>query len=133
MRPAGAAAGMLVSVSHRPVMIADISVTVILFPDFQVFEDPSQTRARRALGQRRMGFACRPASGATGPADLPQHLRNGWRLLRSERDRRCRGAQAHQMADSEHQISAVHSVEMQFLDAIVDKIDHLLGADGGRH
>src|SRR5271168_826829 len=36
------------------------------------------------------------------------------------------------MADREHQIGAVHSVEVKLLNAMVDEIDHLLGAYGRR-
>ena len=42
------------------------------------------------------------------------------------------GAQANEVTDREHQIGAVHGVEVQFLDAMIDEIDHLLGADGRR-
>ena len=35
------------------------------------------------------------------------------------------------MADGEHQVGAVHRIEVQLLDAVVDEVDHLLGADGG--
>ena len=35
------------------------------------------------------------------------------------------------MADGEDEVGAVHRVEVQVLDAVVDEVDHLLGADGG--
>ena len=35
------------------------------------------------------------------------------------------------MADREHEVGAVHRVEVQVLDAVVDQVEHLLGADGG--
>ncbi len=34
------------------------------------------------------------------------------------------------MADGEDEVGAVHHVEVQFLHAVVDEVDHLLGADG---
>ena len=39
--------------------------------------------------------------------------------------------QPDQMADGEHEIGAVHRIKVQFLDAVVDEVDHLLGADRG--
>src|SRR6185312_15846805 len=48
------------------------------------------------------------------------------------RGRRGPRAQADQVADRKHQVGAVHRVEMQFLDPVVDEIDHLLGADRSR-
>ena len=35
------------------------------------------------------------------------------------------------MADREHEVRPVHRIEVQFLDAVVDEVDDLLGADGG--
>ena len=40
--------------------------------------------------------------------------------------------QPDQVADGEDEVGAVHRVEVQFLDAVVDQVDDLLGADGGR-
>src|SRR5271166_3403051 len=36
--------------------------------------------------------------------------------------------QPDQMADRKHQIGAVHRIEMQVLDAVVDEVDQLFGA-----
>ncbi len=58
--------------------------------------------------------------------------RNGRRSWFGKRDWRWLGAQAHQMADREHEIGAVHGVEVQLLHAMVDEVDHLFGADGSR-
>src|ERR1700735_350412 len=70
---------------------------------------------------------------ATSARALPQGpRRNGSRLAFGVRRWRGARAQPDQMADREHQISAVHSVEVQLLDAVVDEIDHLLGADRRR-
>jgi hypothetical protein len=38
-----------------------------------------------------------------------------------------------QVADREYEVGAVHGVEVQVLDAVVDQVEHLLGADGGGH
>jgi len=53
----------------------------------------------------------------------------------SRRDLRLR-SQSDQTTDGEHEIGAVHCIEvhcieMQILDAVVDQVDHLLGAGGG--
>ena len=56
----------------------------------------------------------------------------GGALSLGARGRQGPGAQAHQMANRKHEIRAVHGVEVQFLNAMIDEIDHLLGAHGRR-
>src|SRR3954471_18733272 len=41
------------------------------------------------------------------------------------------GADAQQMADREHEVRAVHGVEMKGLDAVFCQFLHLAGGDGG--
>src|ERR1700722_16906359 len=66
---------------------------------------------------------------APPPRVLSQYVRrNGRRSWFGKRDRRGLSAQADQMTDREHQIGAVHGVEVQLLDAMVDEVEHLLGA-----
>src|ERR1700716_4481728 len=43
------------------------------------------------------------------------------------------GADAEQMADGEHEVGAVHGVEMKSIDAMLRQFLHLAGRDGGRH
>src|ERR1700674_3716434 len=43
------------------------------------------------------------------------------------------GANAQQMADGEHQVRAVHGVEVKGVDAVLCQLLHLPGRDGGRH
>src|ERR1700733_1123082 len=91
-----------------------------------LLEAPSGPTGRAA---RRLWIGTVLAKAATGAAALSQCARrNSRRSLLSERDWRWRRAQAHQMADREHQVGAVHGVEMQRLDAVVAEIDHLPGA-----
>ena len=42
-------------------------------------------------------------------------------------------ANAEQMADREHEVRAVHGVEMKGIDAVLGEFLHLAGRDGGRH
>src|SRR3954463_7434446 len=42
---------------------------------------------------------------------------------------RADGANAEQMADREHQVGAVHGVEMEGLDAVLGELLHLAGGD----
>src|SRR6202011_875264 len=44
-----------------------------------------------------------------------------------------RGANAEQMADREHEVRAVHGVEMKGVDAVLGEFLHLAGRDGGGH
>src|SRR6266850_861013 len=43
------------------------------------------------------------------------------------------GANAQQMADGEHEVRAVHGVEVKGIDAVFCQFLHLAGGDGGRH
>src|SRR6266404_153492 len=43
------------------------------------------------------------------------------------------GPNAQQMADGEHEIGAVHGVEVKGVDAVLGEFLHLAGGDGGRH
>src|SRR6266849_6520042 len=43
------------------------------------------------------------------------------------------GPDAEQMADGEHEVGAVHGVEMKGVDAVLGEFLHLAGRDGGRH
>src|SRR5215211_4742995 len=43
------------------------------------------------------------------------------------------GADAQQMADREHEVRAVHGVEMKGVDAVLGELLHLAGRDGGGH
>src|SRR4051812_14112841 len=43
------------------------------------------------------------------------------------------GANAEQMADREHEVGAVHGVEVKGVDAVLRKLLHLAGRYGGRH
>src|SRR6266446_7782912 len=43
------------------------------------------------------------------------------------------GPDAEQMADGEHEVGAVHGVEMKGVDAMFGEFLHLAGGDGGRH
>src|SRR5450631_4897272 len=43
------------------------------------------------------------------------------------------GANAQQMADREHEVRAVHGVEVEGIDAVLGQFLHLAGRDGGRH
>src|SRR3954452_23148524 len=43
------------------------------------------------------------------------------------------GADAQQMADREHEVRAVHGVEMKGVDAVLGEFLHLAGCDGGRY
>src|SRR5258708_30561813 len=42
-------------------------------------------------------------------------------------------ADAEQMADGEHEVRAVHGVEMEGVDAVLGEFLHLPGGNGGRH
>src|SRR3954447_11580773 len=42
------------------------------------------------------------------------------------------GANAEQMADREHQVGAVHGVEVEGVDAVLGEFLHLAGGNGGR-
>src|SRR5258707_8306739 len=42
------------------------------------------------------------------------------------------GANAQQMADGEHEVRAVHGVEVEGIDAVLGEFLHLAGRDGGR-
>src|ERR1700722_5561311 len=88
------------------------------------------------MGGKSTLAALRSAWSATAwPGRLSQGSRRKGRRFSphaGNRDRRGRGAQAHKVADREHQIGAVHGVEVQLLHAMVDEVDHLLGADSRR-
>src|SRR5258707_6772856 len=43
------------------------------------------------------------------------------------------GADAEQMADGEHEVGAVHGVEVEGVDAMLGELLHLAGGDGGGH
>src|SRR5258705_6722299 len=43
------------------------------------------------------------------------------------------GANAEQMADREHEVRAVHGVEVKGVDAVLGEFLHLAGRDGRRH
>src|SRR3954464_2842572 len=43
------------------------------------------------------------------------------------------GANAEQMADREHQVGAVHGVEVEGVDGVLGELLHLAGRDGCRH
>ena len=43
------------------------------------------------------------------------------------------GANAEQMADREHEVGAVHGVEMKGVDAVLGELLHLAGGDRRRH
>src|SRR5229473_5837136 len=43
------------------------------------------------------------------------------------------GPDAQQMADGEHEVGAVHGVEMKGVDAVFCQFLHLAGRDGGGH
>src|ERR1700704_2653039 len=43
------------------------------------------------------------------------------------------GPNPEQMADGEHEVRAVHGVEMKTVDAVLGELLHLAGCDGGRH
>src|SRR5229473_3065358 len=43
------------------------------------------------------------------------------------------GPNAEQMADGEHEIGAVHGVEVKGIDAVLGEFLHLARRDGGRH
>src|SRR5271168_2033351 len=62
------------------------------------------------------------SDGNETPAPSPRAPAQRQRLLLFALDRDRLGAQAHEVADREHQVGAVHGVEMQFLDAVVDEI-----------
>src|SRR5436309_7242006 len=46
---------------------------------------------------------------------------------------RAGGANAEQMADREHQVGAVHGVEVEGVDAVLGELLHLAGRHGCRH
>src|SRR6185369_3312814 len=58
---------------------------------------------------------------------------NGYGHLGSSCLLRALGANAEQMADREHEIGAVHGVEMEGIDAALRQLLHLARGDGGRH
>src|SRR5436305_8087754 len=77
---------------------------------------PSSTRMRsRASASRAVRF------GETG------------RVIGSGGFLRAGGANAEQMADREHQIGAVHGVEVEGVDAALGELLHLAGGNGRRH
>src|ERR1043165_786333 len=77
---------------------------------------PSSTRIRsRASASRAVRF------GETGTV-----IGSGGLL-------RAGGANAEQMADREHQVGAVHGVEMESVDAVLGELLHLAGRDRRRH
>src|SRR5260370_31036398 len=43
------------------------------------------------------------------------------------------GPNPEQMADGEHEVRAVHGVEVKGVDAVLGEFLHLAGGDGGRH
>src|SRR3954454_20282981 len=43
------------------------------------------------------------------------------------------GADAEQVADGEHEVGAVHGVEVKSVDAVLGELLHLAGGDGGGH
>src|SRR5260370_16700975 len=43
------------------------------------------------------------------------------------------GTNPEQMADGEHEVGAVHGVEVKGVDAVLGEFLHLAGGDGGRH
>src|SRR5882757_6060732 len=43
------------------------------------------------------------------------------------------GADAEQVADGEHEVGAVHGVEVEGVDAVLGEFLHLAGGDGGGH
>src|SRR3954453_19388939 len=77
---------------------------------------PSRTRIRsRASASRAVRL------GETGTV-----IRSGGFL-------RAGGANAEQMADREHQVGAIHGVEMEGIDAVLGELLHLAGCHGRRN
>src|SRR6266545_6166793 len=81
---------------------------------------PSSTRMRsRAAASRAVRF------GETSIETLA--------VIGSGSFLRAIGADAQQMADREHEVRAVHGVEMKGIDAVLGELLHLAGRNGGGH
>src|SRR6478752_7525311 len=84
---------------------------------------PSSTRMRSAARRRSV------VSAAVFIAKTSSHFLPCRKRKRSA-GRNVR-ANAEQVADREHEIGAVHCVEVEIGDAVIDEVQHLLGGDRG--
>src|SRR5271169_4451569 len=84
---------------------------------------PSSTRMRSAA-RRRSVVSAAGVIAETSSHSLPCRKR--------KRSAGCDvRANTEQVADREHEIGAVHSVEVEIGDAVIDEVEHLFGGDRG--